>query len=63
MGYTGESSSSVKVTKDMKFVKANESIVATTNADQVKMEKKKNVFTFFFFHFYVAFIKELKIKN
>ena len=43
LGYTGESSSSVKVTKDMKFVKAKEPMVATTNADKVKPEKNKNV--------------------
>ena len=43
LGYTGESSSSVKVTKDMKFVKAKEPMVATTNADKVNLEKKKNV--------------------
>ena len=43
MGYTGESSSSVKVTKDIKFVKAKEPMVATTNADKVNPEKKKNV--------------------
>ena len=43
LGYIGESSSSVKVTKDMKFVKAKEPMAATINADQVKPEKKKNV--------------------
>ena len=43
LGYTNESSSSVKVTKDMKFVKAKEPMVATTNADKVNTEKKKNV--------------------
>ena len=43
LGYTGESSSSVKVTKNMKFVKAKELMVATTNADKVNSEKKKNV--------------------
>ena len=43
MGYTGESSSSVKVSKDMKFVKAKELMVATTNVEKVKLEKKKNV--------------------
>ena len=43
LGYTGESSSSVKVTKDVKFVKAKKPMVATTNADQVKPENKKNV--------------------
>ena len=41
MGYTGESSSGVKVSKDMKFVKAKEPMVATTNAEKVKLEKKK----------------------
>ena len=43
LGYTGESSSSVKVTKDMKFVKAKEPMVATTNVVKVKPKKKKNV--------------------
>ena len=43
LGYTGESSSSVKVNKNMKFVKAKELMVATTNADKVNSEKKKNV--------------------
>ena len=43
LGYTGESNSSVKVTKNMKFVKVKEPMVATTNADKVNSEKKKNV--------------------
>ena len=43
MGYTDESSSSVEVTKDMKFVKAKEPMIVTTNAEKVKPEKKKNV--------------------
>ena len=43
LGYTGESSSSVKMTKDMKFMKAKELMVATTNADKVNPGKKKNV--------------------
>ena len=43
LGYTKESSSSVKVSKDMKFVKAKEPMVATTNAEKVKTEKKRNV--------------------
>ena len=43
LGYTGESSSNFKVTKDMKFVKAKESMIATTNVEKVKPEKKKNV--------------------
>ena len=42
LGYTGESSSNFKVTKDMKFVKAKESMIATTNVEKVKPEKKKN---------------------
>ena len=42
LGYTGESSSSVKVSKDMKFLKAKEPMVATTNAEKVKPKKKKN---------------------
>ena len=43
LGYASESSSSIKVTKDMKFVKAKEPMVVTTNADKVKLEKKKNL--------------------
>ena len=43
LGYTGESSSNVKMTKDMKFVKVKEPMIATTNAKKVKPEKKKNV--------------------
>ena len=43
LGYTGKSSSSVKVTKDMKFMKAKESMVATIYADKVNPKKKKNV--------------------
>ena len=43
LGYIGESSLGVKVTKDIKFVKTKESMVVTTNADKVKPEKKKNV--------------------
>ena len=41
LGYIGESSSSVKVTKDMRFVKVKESMVATTNVDKVNPKKKK----------------------
>ena len=33
--YTGESSSSVKVSKDMKFVKAKEPMVTTMNAEKL----------------------------
>ena len=43
LGYTGESSSSVKVSKDMKFVKAKEPIVEITTVEKVKAEKKRNV--------------------
>ena len=43
LGYTGESSSNVKVTKDMKFVKAKELMIATINAEKIKPENKKNV--------------------
>ena len=43
LGYTRESSSAANISKEVKFVKAKESIVATTNAKKVKPEKKKNV--------------------
>ena len=40
LGYTGESSLSVKVSKDMKFMKAKEPMVEITTAEKLKMEKK-----------------------
>ena len=40
LGYTGKSILNVKVSKDMKFVKAKELMVATMNAEKVKLEKK-----------------------
>ena len=43
LGYTGESSLSVKVSKDMKFVKAKEPMVEITTAEKLKVEKKQNV--------------------
>ena len=43
LGYTGERSLSVKVSKDMKFMKAKEPMVATINAEKVKPKKKRNV--------------------
>ena len=43
LGYTGESSSSVKVSKDMKFVKAKEPMVEITTVEKVKAEKKQNM--------------------
>ena len=43
LGYTGESSSSAKVSKDMKFLKAKEPMVAITTIEKVKVEKKRNM--------------------
>ena len=43
LGYTGESSLSANVSKEMKFVKAEESLVTTLLVENVKVEKKTNV--------------------
>ena len=43
LGYTEGSSSSANVTKEMKFVKAREPVVAASTPEKVKDEKKKNV--------------------
>ena len=43
LGYTRGSSSSVKVTKEVKFVKATEPIVDASTPEKVKDEKKRNV--------------------
>ena len=43
LGYTGESSSAVNVSKEVKFVKAKKPIVVTTTTENVKEEKNKNV--------------------
>ena len=43
LGYTGESSSTANISKEVKSVKAKEPMVATTNAEKVKLDKKKNV--------------------
>ena len=43
LGYTRESSSAINVTKEVKFVKAKEPIVATIKAEKVKLEKNRNV--------------------
>ena len=43
LGYTGESSSAVNLSKEVKFVKAKEPIVVTTTAEKVKEEKNNNV--------------------
>ena len=41
--YSGESSSSANVSKEMKFVKAKEPVVATPSVENGKVEKKPNV--------------------
>ena len=41
LGYIGESSSTVNITKEVKFVKAKEPVVATTTPEKVKVEKNK----------------------
>ena len=43
LGYTRESSSVVNISKEVKFVKAKESIGVTTTVEMTKVEKKKNV--------------------
>ena len=43
LGYTGESSSAVNISKEVKFVKAKELIVVATTAEKVKVEKNRNV--------------------
>ena len=43
LGYIGENSSVVNVSKEVKFVKAKELMVTTTRAEKVKEEKNKNV--------------------
>ena len=43
LGYTGESSSAVNISKEVKFVKAKEPIVVTPTVEKAKVEKKKNV--------------------
>ena len=42
-GYTGESSSTANLSKEVKFVKAKELMVVAKNAEKVKLEKKNNV--------------------
>ena len=41
--YTGESNSTANISKEVKFVKAKESMVAAKNAEKVKTEKKNDV--------------------
>ena len=42
LGYTRENSSSANVSKEMKFIKAKEPMVATPSIENVKVEKKSN---------------------
>ena len=42
LGYSWESSSSANVSKEMKFVKTKEPMVATLSVENVKVEKKSN---------------------
>ena len=43
LGYTGESSSTVNISKEVKFVKAKEPIVVDSTVEKANVEKKKNV--------------------
>ena len=43
LGYIGESNSATNLSKEVKFVKAKELMVAVKNAEKVKLEKKNNV--------------------
>ena len=43
LGYTRESSSTVNISKEVKFMKAKEPTVVATTAEKVKEEKNKNV--------------------
>ena len=43
LGYTRESSSAIKITKEVKFVQAKEPVVADSTPKKVEDEKKKNV--------------------
>ena len=43
LGYTGGSSSSSSVTKEVKFIKAKEQIEVSPIAEKPKMEEKRNV--------------------
>ena len=43
LGYTGESSSVVNISKEVKFVKAKEPIGVTLTVEMTEVEKKKNV--------------------
>ena len=43
LGYTGESSSAVNISKEVKFVKAKEPVVFAPTVEKANVEKKKNV--------------------
>ena len=43
LGYTGESSSAVNISKEVKFVKAKELTVGASTVEKANVEKKKNV--------------------
>ena len=44
LGYIGESSLAVNISKEVKFVKAKELVVVAPTVEKAKVEKKKNVF-------------------
>ena len=43
LGYIGESSSIVNISKEVKFVKAKEPVVVAPTMEKAKVKKKKNV--------------------
>ena len=43
LGYNKESRSVVNISKEVKFVKAKESVVVAPTVEKAKVEKKKNV--------------------
>ena len=43
MGYTGGSSSFGNITKEVKFIKAKESVEVDPTAEKLKIEEKRNM--------------------
>ena len=43
LGYTGESSLAVNISKEVKFVKAKKPVVVAPTVEKANIEKKKNV--------------------
>ena len=43
LGYTGESSSAMNISKEVKFMKSKKPVVVTSTMEMTKVEKKKNV--------------------